>query len=236
MSAPTNGTATASPEAADATPVDEFAQRAEYAENARKAIDARSWRRAFVAAMLALCLSLVANNALSWIARQPVVKVVRETPRGYSYDGVASDELTVSNNAIAGDLVRWVTAMKSVPGTDAEADKNWTHVQAMTANNPPDNALANATKFLSAEETGPKYLRTKLTRSIPDAGADALHDPGTNRWHLTWLEEEIPKNGTARTTLHHGVVDIAPEPHIPTDEEALLIDPSGTVVVNYDLH
>jgi type IV secretory pathway TrbF-like protein len=227
-----NGAATALPSTAEANP-DEAAQRAGYAENSRKAIDAATWRRVASGAIVLAFLALVAVAILANKYTHDVF-VFERTPHGLVYNGQASEELTPSNFDIASQLGYWVRAKRDVPGDDLMVDRNVELLEATTADYGQDHALSDLKSELSANN--PKIERKDYTRTV-DPNVDALHQPGTNTWLLTWIEYVTKKNGTQEPpSLHHGEVVILPDARIPTDNEHVDLDPAGVTVVRYELH
>lgn len=211
----------------------EAAQHADHMATAHKHIDAITWRRiasgALVATLLALVVCVVLANRY-----QHDVFVYRDTPRGLTYEGQAAEELTPSNFDIASQLGRWVQAYRSVPGDDAAVDANVLLLEASTADFANDHTLSDLKSWLRSNN--PKLERKDFTRSIrPDV--DALHQPGTNTWNMTWIEDVTLKNGVQQTpTIHHGVIVILPDPRLPTDNEHVNVNPAGVTVVHAELH
>jgi len=227
-----NGAATLAPPAAEPN-ADEVAQRAEYAENGRKAIDAATWRKFASAAMVLAFLALVGDAILANKYTHDVF-VFERTPHGLVYNGQAAEELTSQNFDIASQLGYWVRAKRDVPGDDLMVDRNVELLEATTADVGQDHALSDLKSELSANN--PKIERKDYTRSV-DPNVDALHQPGTNTWNLSWIEYVTTKNGVQQTpTLHHGYVVILPDPRLPTDNEHVNLNPAGVTVVHYELH
>jgi hypothetical protein len=111
MSTATNGTATVT------------AQHVEYAENASNAIDARTWRRAFSGAGVALLLALASNVVLAEKYQHDVF-VFERTPQGLVAAGPAAEESTPQQFDIQAQLGAWIRAYKDVPGDDKMVDRN----------------------------------------------------------------------------------------------------------------
>ena len=229
-----NGEVTqALPEVPTGTQLEEAAQRKDYTSTSRSGIDAATWRRfasgSLVVALLALVACVVLANKY-----QHDVFVYRATPGGLVYDGQATQELSASNYAIASQLGHWVQAYRNVPGDNAAVDSNVILLEASTADYGNDHALSDLKSWIRANN--PKLERKDFTRNVrPDV--DALHQPGTNTWNMTWIEDVTPKNGVEQPpTLHHGVMVILPEPRLPTDNEHVNADPAGVTVVHYELH
>lgn len=227
MSTATNGKATAEP-----SEVGEAAQRAEYAANTHKAIDARNWRRAFSAAMVAVLLEGVGMIVLANRFMHDVF-VYDRTPQGLVYGGPAAEELTPQQFDIQAQLGAWIRAYKDVPGDDKMVDRNIRLLEATTADFGADHALSDLKTWQS--QNNPKFERKDFTRTV-DPTVDALHQPGTDTWNLSWIEYVTNRNGTQPLpTLHHGVVVILPNPRLPTDNPAVNLNPAGVTVVHYEL-
>jgi type IV secretory pathway TrbF-like protein len=212
---------------------DEAAQKADYTEKERKRIEAVSWRRFASAGTIA---NIILGIAVVVLAQryQHDVFVFRETARGLSYAGQASEELTPSHFAIASQLGEYVRAYRDVPGDDLQVNRNVERLLIMTADAPPYHALSDLRAYFVKEENNPKILRKSFTRTVR-LNVDALHDPGTNTWRMTWIEDTT-KNGNVTASLHEGALTIAPEPRLPTDQQAVNADPAGIVVVHDELH
>jgi type IV secretory pathway TrbF-like protein len=212
---------------------DEAAQKADYTEKERKRIEAVSWRRFASAGMIANIILAIAVVVLAQKYQHDVV-VFRETPHGFSYAGQASEELTPSNFAIASQLGEFVRAYRDVPGDDLQVNRNVERLLIMTADSPPYHALSDMRAHFQQEENNPKVLRKDFTRTVR-LNVDALHDPGTNTWRMTWIED-MTKNGNVTTSIHEGALTIAPQPRLPTDQQVASADPAGIVVVQDELH
>jgi type IV secretory pathway TrbF-like protein len=232
MSTSTNGATATAP--ASAILADEAAQRADYSERSRKRIEAVSWRRAFAGVSLLAVLLAISNIVLA-NKYQHDVFVFRETAQGISFAGQAAQELTPSNNAIASALGQFVACRRGVPGDDAQVDQCVTQLEVMTADVPPYHAHSDLINDLSKEENNPKFERKTFTRSVRRLDTDEIHTPGTNTWQIQWIED-LTKDGKTTASLHNGEITIAPNPRLPTDQQALNADPAGVVVVQYDLH
>jgi type IV secretory pathway TrbF-like protein len=227
-----NGSAVLAPPAIAGT-LEEAAQRADYAENGRKAIDAATWRRFASAAMVLAFLALVAVVILANRYTHDVF-VFERTPHGLVHNGEAAEELTPTNFDIASQLGYWVRAKRDVPGDDLMVDRNVELLEATTADAGSDHALSDLKSELSANN--PKIERRDYTRTV-DPNVDALHQPGTNTWNLSWIEYLTPRNGgQPKLSLHHGYVVILPDPRLPTDNDHVNLNPAGVTVVQYELH
>jgi type IV secretory pathway TrbF-like protein len=228
-----NGTATAvKPEAAFAP--DESAQRADYSEQSRKRVDAIAWRRAFAGVSIVAIL-LAISNIVQASKYHTDVLVFRETTQGISFAGQAAQELTPSNNAIASALGQFVACRRGVPGDDAQVDQCVNMLEMMTGDSGPYHAHSDLLSDLSKDENNPKFERKTFTRSVRRLDTDEIHTPGTNTWQIQWIED-LTKDGKTTASLHNGEITIAPNPHIPTDQQSVNADPAGVVVVQYDLH
>ncbi len=224
MSTSTNGTATIEP-----TTEYEAAQKAEYTENTRKAIDASTWRRFASGAMVLLALSLVANAFLAHTYHVEV-RVVQRTPHGLLFLG----DNTFTDADIATQLGQWVEAVRSVPGDDLAIDQNVRRWEAMTADY--DGEHARSDLMTDASHNNPKIERKTFTRTID--GFDALQQPKTNTWNLSWFEYTTKRSdGVAVPSFHRGVVTILgdangkPILRLPTE-----LDESGVTVIHDELH
>lgn len=229
MSTATNGKPTA-----EEAPVDGYvaAQRADYAENERKAIDARTWRRAFSGAGVALLLSLTGNVVLANRYTHDVF-VYDRTPQGLVAAGPAAEELTPQQFDIQAQLGAWIRAYRDVPGDDKMVDRNIRLLEATTADFGADHALSDLKTWQS--QNNPKLERKDFTRTV-DPTVDALHQPGTDTWNLSWIEYVTNRNGTQQMpTLHHGVVVLLPNPRLPVDNPGVNLNPAGVTVVHYEL-
>ncbi len=228
-----NGAATALlPEAAIGP--EDAAQRADYSEQSRKRVDAVAWRRAFSGASI-IAILLAISNIVQASKYHTDVMVFRETAQGISFAGQAAQELTPSNNAIASALGQFVACRRGVPGDDAQVDQCVTMLEMMTADAGPNHAHSDLLSDLSKEENNPKFERKTFTRSVRRFDTDEIHTPGTNTWQIQWIED-LTKDGKTTASLHNGEITIAPNPHLPTDQQAVNADPAGVVVVQYDLH
>ncbi len=234
MSASANGAATTIPPLAAEPSADEVAQRADYSENSRKRIDAVAWRRAFAGVSIVAIL-LAISNIVQASKYHTDVLVFRETAQGISFAGQAAQELTPSNNAIASALGQFVACRRGVPGDDAQVDQCVNMLELMTGDAPPYHAHSDLLSDLSKDENNPKFERKSFTRSVRRLDTDEIHTPGTNTWQIQWIED-LTKDGKTTASLHNGEITIAPNPHIPTDQQSVNADPAGVVVVQYDLH
>ena len=212
---------------------EDVAQRVEYAARVHNHIDAVTWRRfasgAGVLAFLALAVSVILANRY-----EHDVFVFRDTPGGLIYAGKASEELTPSNFDIASQLGKWVQAYRDVPSDDAAVDQNVLLLEDSTADIGDDHALSDMKSWMSTNN--PKTEHASFTRNVrPDV--DAMHQPGTNTWNMTWIEDTTLKNGGVQPpSIHHGVIVVLPDPRLPTDNEQVNFNPAGVIVARYELH
>jgi type IV secretory pathway TrbF-like protein len=234
MSTSTNGATTAVLTPGPAIDTVETAQRADYSENSRKRIEAVSWRRAFAGVSI-IAILLAISNIVQASKYHTDVLVFRETAQGISFSGQAAQELTPSNNAIASALGQFVACRRGVPGDDAQVDQCVNMLEVMTADIAPYHAHSDLLSDLSKDENNPKFERKSFTRSVRRLDTDEIHTPGTNTWQIQWIED-LTKDGKTTASLHNGEITIAPNPHLPTDQQSVNADPAGVVVVQYDLH
>ena len=231
MSKSTNGSATVEPP----TDPNEAAQRADYTETSRKRVEAVAWRRAFSGSAIVNILQAVGIITLASHYMHDVF-VYRETPgQGISYVGQAAQELTPSNNSIAHALGEFVACRRNVPGDDAAVDSCVNMLEIMTADVAPFHAHSDLLADYGKEENNPKFERKFFTRAVRRFDTDEIHTPGTNTWQIQWIEDTT-KDGKTTPSIHNGEITIAPNPRLPTDQQAVNADPTGVQVVQYDLH
>jgi type IV secretory pathway TrbF-like protein len=211
-----------------------YEQRADYTENARKRIEAVSWRRAFAGVSIVAIL-LAISNIVQASKYHTDVLVFRETPHGISYAGQAAQELTPSNNATASALGEFVACRRGVPGDDAAVDTCVNMLEITTADQAPFHAHSDLLADLAKEENNPKFQRKQFTRAVRRLDTVETHIPNTNSWQIQWIEDTT-RDGKVTSSLHNGEITIAPNPRLPTDQQSVNADPSGIVVVEYDLH
>jgi len=167
------------------------AQREEYAAKALGHIDAVTWRRFASAAGVLAFLSLVVAVILA-NRYQHDVFVFRDTPGGLIYAGQASEELTPSNFEIASELGKWIQAYRDVPSDKSAVTTNIDLLEDATADVGDDHALSDMKSWMS--QNNPLVEHAEFTRMVrPDV--DAMHQPGTNTWNMTWIEDTTLKNG-----------------------------------------
>jgi type IV secretory pathway TrbF-like protein len=211
----------------------EAAQRADYARNERKAIDAATWRKFASGSMVLTFLALVVCVVLANKYMHDVF-VYSRGPHGLVYEGTAAEQIKAEYSDKQQQLGKWIAAVRDVPGDDLQVDRNVEIWEATTADVGDDHALTDLKT--DAVEHNPKIEKSDFTRTV-DPEVSALLQPGTNTWNLEWMEYLTRKGSrTAALSLHHGTVVTLPDARIATNNKLVNLNNAGVVVIKDELH
>lgn len=187
----------------------------------------QSWRRIAFAEAAALALAMIAIIVLS-VKNQHDVLVYRDDGRQLHVMSEAISTRTPTKEAVEGQIVHWLRAVRDVPGGGdyAAVDRDIHDVLASTQRD--SKALEDIRRFYTAQN--PKILSSTLSRTVRDVRVNSYT---ANTYSLEWAEDVRMGNRTF-SHAYSGRVTIA-DPQIPTDPEIGLLNPAGVYVVDFDL-